>query len=66
MNAKEFKKLTGHVPEQDDLERANCEDAGFMGHHYCGVCAECEQPSFMCVCTNEHHGENRKYKKASA
>ena len=66
MNTQEFELLTGRKPEQDDLERTNCKEAGFIGHHYCGLCAECGQPSFMCVCTNEHRGENRKYKKTEA
>lgn len=47
----DFVKHTGHSPEQDDLERANCSDAGKLGHLNCGICKEHKKPVFMCsVC----------------
>lgn len=47
MTAKQFEQLTGHAPEQDDLERVNCEEVGFMGHYQCGVCGFCGWPRFI-------------------
>jgi hypothetical protein len=38
MTAAEFKQIVGREPEQDDLERANCNSAGTPGHYGCGVC----------------------------
>jgi hypothetical protein len=31
-----FIEATGHEPEQDDLERANCPKVGQIGHFMCG------------------------------
>jgi hypothetical protein len=50
MNAEEFERKTGHEPIQDDLLRANCKDAGKIGHDYCGVCVH-GYPKFL-VCPN--------------
>jgi len=50
MNTKEFKKIVGRKPEQDDLERVNCDKIGEPGHYYCGVCPKCKFPKFMCQC----------------
>lgn len=50
MNAKEFKELTGCEPENDDLDRVNCPKAGEQGHKQCGICPDCGQPRFCCVC----------------
>ena len=50
MNAKEFEKLTGDKPENDDLDRVNCDKAGQIGHYCCGLCSKCGQPKFMCTC----------------
>ena len=38
MTGFEFFHQTGREPEQDDLERANCELAGQIGHVSCGLC----------------------------
>jgi hypothetical protein len=38
IDAAEFEKLSGHVPRDDDLERANCASAGRLGHIVCGMC----------------------------
>lgn len=45
--ADEFFNATGHLPQQDDLERCNCPDAGKPGHTACGTC-EHGLPVFMC------------------
>jgi len=50
MNAEEFEKITGNPPENDDLERSNCEQAGQDGHKYCGLCDKCGHPKFNCFC----------------
>lgn len=47
MTKDEFYAATGHMPENDDLERANCEQAGMVGHTSCGVC-EHGLPVFLC------------------
>lgn len=46
----EFRKMTEFLPEQDDLERANCHLAGNIGHSSCGVCLEHNKPRFICGC----------------
>lgn len=52
MKAKEFEKVVGRTPKDDDLERANCDQAGQPGHWSCGICKhgcpvfEC-QPCFV-------------------
>jgi hypothetical protein len=45
-----FLEKTGHVPQDDDLERCNCLKAGEPLHEFCGWCEECDQPKFMCTC----------------
>jgi hypothetical protein len=47
MTADEFFAATGYHAQDDDLERANCEQAGMVGHIACGVC-EHGKPVFMC------------------
>lgn len=47
MNAKEFEQVTGYPPQDDDLERANCEHAGSFGHLDCGICKH-GKPVFAC------------------
>lgn len=49
MNAQEFLEVVGYEPEQDDLERANCEKAGEVGHTSCGICPVCGKPNFVCL-----------------
>ena len=48
LNAHDFLELTGSHPEDDDLERSNCPDAGKPGHLQCGICPTCKLPRFMC------------------
>lgn len=43
-----FKTSTNKDPENDDLIRSNCEQAGEEGHIYCGWCKKCDKPIFMC------------------
>lgn len=47
---KKFKKATGHKPEQDDLERVNCEKQNTPGHYQCGWCVKHNQPQSWCGC----------------
>lgn len=41
-----FRKATGFPPEQDDLERCNCDKVGQIGHFLCGWDFETERPRF--------------------
>lgn len=41
-----FRKATGFPPEQDDLERCNCDKAGKIGHFMCGWDDERDLPRF--------------------
>ena len=43
-----FEERVGREPENDDIDRCNCEDAGKPGHHACGWCPTCDQPRFIC------------------
>ncbi len=48
IDAKVFEEKTGRAPRQDDLHRANCNEAGNFGHFMCGWCNECDKPRFEC------------------
>ena len=62
MTADEFIKATGNISENDDLERANCSEAGQVGHHGCGVC-EHGKPVFTCFdCFKKADNEIRRMK----
>jgi len=50
IDAKQFKKIMGREPIEDDLDRVNCLHPGELGHHYCGWCTECNRPKFACTC----------------
>ena len=54
----EFEKRTTYKPEQDDLERANCEQAGTIGHWSCGWCVKHDKPRFMCGCLLKYQESN--------
>ena len=41
-----FFVATGHLPENDDLERCNCPQAGEIAHGCCGWDEENNQPQF--------------------
>lgn len=56
MTAQEFKELTKQDPIQDDLARANCKDAGKIGHYQCGICPICGYPIFMVTIKCNHTG----------
>lgn len=43
-----FFLATGIEPQRDELERCNCTEYGFIGHHNCGWCVRCNKPVFMC------------------
>lgn len=45
-----FTHATGSRPIRDDLERANCPQAGQPGHLYCGWCERHDKPRFLCGC----------------
>ena len=42
-----FIERVGREPEQDDLERCNCQHAGEIGHWGCGWNSERDLPQFM-------------------
>ena len=50
MTATEFAAKTGRAPEQDDLERVNCAQAGKIMHWQCGWCPTHDTPHFECGC----------------
>lgn len=50
MTPAEFHARFGFEPQQDDLHRATCEQAGSVGHWQCGVCQIHNKPRFMCGC----------------
>lgn len=47
MDALRFRQITGREPQDDDMERANCLQAGEIGHKHCGVCPTCGFPRFV-------------------
>lgn len=46
ITARYFKQCTGNEPQDDDLERCNCQKAGEEGHYYCGWNHDKNQPVF--------------------
>jgi hypothetical protein len=50
ITAETFVRRVGRAPENDDLERCNCDLAGQLGHTSCGWCTQCHKPKFMCLC----------------
>lgn len=42
----QFIAATGREPQDDDLERVNCEHAGKLGHWCCGWNQELNKPQF--------------------
>lgn len=47
ITAEQFEAATGSKPQQDDLERCNCKEAGKLMHRQCGWCTTCNRPNFM-------------------
>jgi hypothetical protein len=43
-----FTYLFGRPPENDDLDRVNCSEAGKLGHRLCGICKRHRLPMFCC------------------
>ena len=43
----EFKAATGNDPEDDDMDRVNCNVAGDVGHTSCGWCDIHNKPMFQ-------------------
>lgn len=50
ITADQFRERLGRDPEDDDLERVNCESAGLIGHRRCGWCHTHKAPLFQCAC----------------
>lgn len=46
INEEVFLKATGHKPENDDLDRCNCKEAGKLGHDWCGWSRMVNRPNF--------------------
>ncbi len=65
MDAFTFTNIVGRPPEQDDLDRANCDVAGTVGHSQCGICPTCGKPRFLCL-TVEQCEPNRYHLKVAA
>lgn len=53
-----FLLATGHFPKQDDLERANCQEGGCIGHYHCGWSEKHNKPMFMLM--SEQINEERR------
>jgi hypothetical protein len=51
-----FIASVGREPVNDDLDRANCTEAGTVGHQSCGWCDMCDKPRFVCG----HHLTRRR------
>ncbi len=47
ITAESFTKHVGFPPENDDLERCNCEKAGELGHFSCGWDHSKNLPRYM-------------------
>lgn len=47
ITAEQFKAAVGRDPENDDLERSNCECGGEIGHYFCGWDEEANLPRFL-------------------
>ena len=46
----ELTEVLGRHPVNDDLHRANCREAGTVGHFACGWCDRHDEPRFACGC----------------
>ena len=47
ITAEEFKAAVGREPEQDDLDRCNCDSIGDAGHTTCGWNEEKNYPNWL-------------------
>ena len=60
MTAREkFIEATGREPQDDDLERVNCKQAGEIGHMCCGWDDVDDKPEFETMRRAKHLSENR-------
>ncbi len=50
MTKSEFHDWFGRAPENDDLHRVNCKEAGETEHYYCGWCPRHSIARFSCGC----------------
>jgi len=50
-----FRTKMGYDPEDDDLDRCNCKEAGNLGHECCGWCKIHDKPMYACSCRFEDH-----------
>lgn len=55
ITAKLFEERMRRAPQDDDMERVNCEKAGELGHWGCGWCATHDLPQFQCGCCVQGH-----------
>jgi hypothetical protein len=46
----DFIAAVGRKPEQDEMERVNCDQAANIGHNYCGWCNLHDKPRLHCCC----------------
>lgn len=58
--ADDFKRATGREPQQDDLERVNCDQVGEIGHMTCGWCHTHNAPAFWCECWQQYPVGSRR------
>jgi len=49
ITAERFEQATGWAPEDDELDRCNCDRAGEVGHYVCGWCKTHDKPFFQCA-----------------
>jgi hypothetical protein len=49
ITAEQFEAATGYAPQDDDLERCNCDKAGEPMHIHCGWDRERNLPEFIAV-----------------
>ncbi len=57
---KMFIEMTGRKPQDDDLERCNCNLVGNIGHWSCGICLEHNKPRFECGCNFVNVSPNKR------
>ena len=53
----QFKIAVGCEPEDDDMERVNCPNAGDALHTMCGWCERHNLPRFCCGCTYDKQAD---------
>jgi hypothetical protein len=49
-SVQQFYAATGYTPENDDMDRVNCTEAGNPTHSFCGWCNDHDKPRFICGC----------------